>query len=330
MSEKIKAVIKNNRINTPTAIFIDGDWLYTATRRINRKVDYAKFFSILIKKFGTNTKIYFYGAINSADKKQTRFYTLLKKIGYQVSCTELIKREDFFISKGLEVQLSVDAMQRLPSFKKFVLVSGDGDFAPLLKKIIDNRIDILVISLPFTTGYQLRRIAGGAFLNLEVFISERKDTKKLQTFKKEAEVERFVDQNYIKKGDSFKSYIKLRNLMESAKNSIIIIDSYVDDQIPLMIQPLKPKISKIIITDTDRITLVDFFVQIKKLKQDGHLIDIYKSKKFHDRFICIDDIWWHSGHSFKNLGEKDSMLSKVTKENAQKINDEVIEIANKK
>jgi len=139
MSEKIKAVIKESIVNTATAIFIDGDWLYAATRRINRKVDYANFFSILIKKFGTNTKIYFYGAINSTDKKQTRFYALLRKIGYQVFCTELIKREDTFISKGLEVQLAVDAMQRLSSFKKFVLVSGDGDFFPLLEKIIYKR-----------------------------------------------------------------------------------------------------------------------------------------------------------------------------------------------
>ena len=118
--------------------------------------------------------------------------------------------------------------------------------------------------------------------------------------------------------------------MESAKNSITIIDSYVDDQILLMIQPLKPKINKIIITDTDRITPADFFIQVQKLKKDGHLIDICKSNKFHDRFICIDDIWWHSGHSFKNLGEKDSMLNKVTKEVAQKINHGVDEVINKK
>jgi len=329
MSEKIKAVIKNSIINTPTVVFIDGDWLYAATRRINRKVDYANFFSILMKNFGTNTKIYFYGAINSADKKQIRFYALLKKIGYQVSCTELIKREGVFISKGLEVQLSVDAMQKLPSFKKFVLVSGNGDFAPLLKKIIDNCIDILIISLPFTTGYQLRRIAGGKFLNLEVFISEQKYTKKRKLLNK-AKVKGFVDQNYIEGGDSFKSYIRLRDLMESAKNSITIIDSYVDDQILLMIQPLEPKINKIIITDTNRITPVDFFVQIKKLKKDGHFIDIYNSKKFHDRFICIDGNWWYSGHSFKNLGEKNSILSKVTKENSQKINGEVVKVVNKK
>jgi len=44
--------VKNNNINTPTAVFIDGGWLYTATRRINKNVDYANFFNTLIKKFG--------------------------------------------------------------------------------------------------------------------------------------------------------------------------------------------------------------------------------------------------------------------------------------
>jgi len=330
MSEKIKSVMVNNSINIPTAIFIDGDWLYIATIRINRKVDYAKFFSTLIKKFGTNTKIYFYGAINTADKKQTKFYVLLKKIGYHVSCAELIKRKDAFISKGLEVQLSVDAMERLPSFKKFVLVSGDSDFAPLLKKILDNRVDILVISLPFTTGYQLKKIVGGAFLNLEIFISDQKDTKKSLPFKKGVHIEKFIDQNYIKKNDSFRSYIKLRDLMESAENSITIIDSYVDDQILLMFQPLKSKINKVIITDIKKIIPSDFFVQVEKLKKDGHIINVYESKKFHDRFIGIDNIWWHSGHSFKNLGEKDSMLNKISEKTAQqKINNEVAEIVNK-
>jgi uncharacterized LabA/DUF88 family protein len=326
MNAGIKTVIKNS--NVPISIFIDGDWLYAATKRINRKVDYFNLFSALIKKFGVNTEIHYYGAINSADKKQIRFYALLKKIGYQVFCTELIKREGVFISKGLEIQLAVDAMQRLSSSKKFVLVSGDGDFTPLLKKIIYNRIEVSVISLPFTTGYQLRKIAGINFLNLEIFISGQND-KEYKLIKR-VKVERFEDQNYIREGDSFDSYVKLRDLMESARDRVIIIDSYVDDQILLMIQLIKHKVNKMIITNTKKVTPPDFFIQVKKLKKDGHLLDIYDSKKFHDRFICIDDDWWHSGHSFKDLGVKNSLLSKVTKENSQKLNDEASAVINKK
>jgi len=317
--------MKNNSVNTSTAVFIDGDWLYTATRRINKNVDYAKFFNILIKKFGGKTKIYYYGTIDPANKQQEKFYISLKKIGYIIHCIKVKKLGDRVISSGLDISLAVNAMRILPSLKKFILVSGDSDFVALLQQARQIGVNTYVIAIPLSTGYLLRQVTN-TFLNLETLIVEYKP----KTLKKEAKIERFVDQNYIKKGDSFKSYIKLRNLMESAKNSITIIDQYIDDQILLMIQPLKPKINKIIITNTKKITSLDFFVQVEKLKKDGHLIDIYESKKFHDRFVGIDNIWWHSGHSFKNLGEKDSMLNKITKKAAQKINDGVGEVINKK
>ena len=320
----MEVITKGNNINSQTAIFIDGGWLYATTRRINKNVDYAKFFNILIKKFGTKTKIYYYGVIDPASKQQEKFYISLKKIGYIVHCIKLRKVGGRVISGGLDINLAVDAMRILPSVKNFVLVSGDSDFVALLQQARQSKANTYVIALPFSTGYLLKQ-ATDTFLNLETLIVERKP----KTFKKEEKIEKFVDQNYIKKGDSFQSYIKLRDLMKSAEDSTTIVDSYIDDQILLMIQLLKPEIKKIIVTDTNKITTADFFIQVQKLKNDGHLIDIHESKKFHDRFICIDDIWWHSGHSFKNLGEKDSMFNKVAKETAQNINNEMVEVKKK-
>jgi len=45
--------------NIPTAIFIDGDWLYTATKIINIKINYANFFNLLINNFGGAQKSIF-------------------------------------------------------------------------------------------------------------------------------------------------------------------------------------------------------------------------------------------------------------------------------
>lgn len=317
----MKIITKEKNISTPTAIFIDGSWLYAASRRINKNVDYAKFFNILIKKFGAKTKIYYYGVIDPTSKQQEKFYISLKKIGYIIHCIKLRKIGDRVISGGLDISLAVDAMRILPSLKNFVLVSGDSDFAALLQQARQAKVNTYVIALPLSTGYLLRQVTN-TFLNLETLMVEYKP----KNLRKGLRVEKIAAQNYIKQGDSFRSYIKLRDLMKSAKNNITIIDQYIDDQILLMIQLLKPEINKIIITNAEKIAPPDFFVQVKKLKNDGHSLDIYKSKKFHDRFIGIDDTWWHSGHSFKNLGEKDSMLNKITEEAAQKINDEMIKI----
>ena len=316
--------MKNNNLNTPTAIFIDGSWLYATTKRINIKVDYAKFFNVLRKKFGVKTDIYYYGLVDPINNQQKRFYRSLQKIGYIIHCIKIRKVGDRVISSGLDISLVIDAMRILPSLKNLVLISGDGDFVALLQQANQIRVNTHVIALPFSIGYFLRKVANN-FLNLETLITERKS----RASKIDVKIETFTDQNYIKKYDSFRSYIKLRDLMKSAKDSITIIDSYIDDQILLMIQLLHPKIKKNIVTDTSKITPADFFTQVQKLKNDGHLIDIYGSKKFHDRFIRIDDIWWHSGHSFKNLGEKDSMFNKVNKKTVQNINNGVAEVIKK-
>src|SRR3989338_11652473 len=135
----------------PTAVFIDGAWLYATSRRINKQIDYAKFFNALINQFGPKTTVHFFGANNSIDKKQARFYSLLKQTGYVVYLVELTKRQNMSVLKGLDVELAVNAMRILPSIKKFVLISGDSDFVPLLKQVVNCGVSVSVIALPFTT-----------------------------------------------------------------------------------------------------------------------------------------------------------------------------------
>ena len=303
--------MNHNNINIPTTVFIDGSWLYFATRRIGKQINYAEFFDTLINQFGPKTKIYFFGAINPIDRKQTKFYSLLKKIGYVVHLVELVKIHNIFTPKGLDVELVVNAMKILPFLKKFVLVSGDGDFAALLKQIINSGVSVSLISLPFSAGYILRKTVGEAFLNLETLLCEHKYIKKSPTFKKIAKTKVLIpDSLYIEKGNYLEPYLRIRNLMKSAKDNITIIDQYVDDQILTMIKLLKTKINITIFTN--KTSPIDFCVQIKKLRNEGRLVTIYKNNAWHDRFIGIDNVWWHSGHSFKDLGGKDSMLNKVT------------------
>ncbi len=300
-----------NNTNTPTAVFIDGNWLYAATRRINKRIDYAKFFNILINNFGEKTKIHFYGAINPISKQQARFYISLAKIGYIIHYTKLIKIGERFVSKGLDVELAVNAMRILPSLKKFILVSGDGDFAALLKQIIDNGVSVLLISLPFSTGYLLRKTVGEAFLNLETLLDGYKDIYKLLTFKK-ARKKKILAPNslYIEQGDHFDSYIFIKDLMSSAKNNITIIDKYLDDQILTMIKLLKTEINTSIFTY--KLHSADFCVQVKKLQAEGRSITVYKTEVFHFRMFIIDNIYWFSDYSSKDFGKKDSILIKIT------------------
>lgn len=301
-----------NTLNKQTAVFIDGPWLWSISKRIGKPIDYNKFFYSLKKIFGTDTQITLYGGIDNDNNQQKRFYISIRKIGYKVCLVPIFKINNRISVRGLDVNLTVDALSLLPSLKKFILISGDNDFAPLLKKINNSGVEILIIALPFSTGHELRKFVRGAFFNLETIINN--DLKKLPKFKKTRNP--ITPKNlYIKQGDSFESYLFIKNLMFSAKHNITIIDPYIDEQILTMLGLLNKKINIIIFTNN--LGTPDFIIQAKKLINDGFNITIYKTNKFHDRIISIDNmVYWHSGHSFKDLGTRYSMLNKITEKSA--------------
>jgi uncharacterized LabA/DUF88 family protein len=301
-------------------VFIDGDWLYRIVHELNIPINYLDFIQNIKHEFGQKVQVHFYGAINIKDKRQNIFYATLKKNGYIIHLEDLVKRGGVFISKGVEIALSIDAIQSAFLFEKFVLVSGDGDFIPLLRKIRNSGIEISIISLPFTMGYSMRKIIAGKFFNLESFIKNRKKRGiKILVKENKRNIERlFFDNMYIIKGEQNNAYIFLRNLICSAKKSIIIIDSYLDEQILMVIELLKSNTDVKILTSKKSSLLIKCHVE--DLRNSGFNIQVYVTNNFHDRFLSVDNNWWHSGHSFKDLGERNSFFNKmITKKEIEKL-----------
>ena len=88
------------------------------------------------------------------------------------------------------------------------------------------------------------------------------------------------------------------NLFKQAKNQIIIVDNYFDHEFDIDLKNLNVNI--IVITDPSN----------KKI-ETNNLYKVYKTKKFHDRYIVIDDTVFHCGSSLRSLGEKVSTISKI-------------------
>jgi hypothetical protein len=232
-------------------------------------------------------------------------------------CIKIRKKGNQIIAGNLDIALAVDAIQAIPIVKKFVLISSDSDVAHLIEQIKKIGVHVSVIAFPFSCGYSLRKVANN-FINLETLIVEYKNNIKLPTFKKIAKKNNIIPNSlFIKKGECLSSYLRIRDLIISAKNKIIIIDSYIDEQILLIFTLLELDINIIIFTKKP--SQVDFCTQIEKLRKEGRTIKVLKTSVFHDRFVGIDNMWWHSGHSLKNLGEKYSMLTKMAKKDADKL-----------
>jgi len=108
-------------------------------------------------------------------------------------------------------------------------------------------------------------------------------------------------------GQIYDAYSLLIDIFKEAKKEIIIIDNYADKSILNMITNLNVKV--IIVTKKFNL-LKD--IDIKKYNKQYHNLKVIYSDKFHDRFIIIDKkVLYHSGASYKDLGNKCFAITKM-------------------
>ena len=108
-------------------------------------------------------------------------------------------------------------------------------------------------------------------------------------------------------GQIYDAYSLLIDIFKEAKEEIIIIDNYADKSILDMITNLNVKV--IIVTKKFNL-LKD--IDIKKYNRQYNNLKVIYSDKFHDRFIILDKkVLYHSGASYKDLGNKCFAITKI-------------------
>ena len=113
-----------------------------------------------------------------------------------------------------------------------------------------------------------------------------------------------VNNHIFYEGQIYDAYSLLINILNQSKREIIIIDNYASKELFDIIKDINKNIT-IITKNIDEIL-------IKKYKKQYNNINIIKSDMFHDRFIIIDnEILYHSGASFKDLGNKCFSINKI-------------------
>ena len=108
-------------------------------------------------------------------------------------------------------------------------------------------------------------------------------------------------------GQIYDAYSLLIDIFKEAKKEITIIDNYVDKSILDMITNLNVKVTIV----TRKFNLLKD-LDIKKYNKQYHNLKVIYSDKFHDRFVIIDKkVLYHSGASFKDLGNKCFAITKM-------------------
>ena len=113
-----------------------------------------------------------------------------------------------------------------------------------------------------------------------------------------------INNHLFFEGQIYDAYSLMLNIFNSSKNSIIIIDNYVDKNLLDILSKTNKKVAII----TNKYNNEDY----SKYKKQYNNIKLIINNTFHDRFIIIDKkVLYHSGSSFKDLGKKCFAITKV-------------------
>ena len=99
------------------------------------------------------------------------FYLKLEKFGYELHLkpVKLYEQDDGTTKRkaNCDVDMTFYLMKEKDSFDKVVILSGDGDFLPILKYLKEKGKEIIVLARGPRTAREIRQFAGGNFRDFE-------------------------------------------------------------------------------------------------------------------------------------------------------------------
>lgn len=116
-------------------------------------------------------------------------------------------------------------------------------------------------------------------------------------------------------GHIYDAYSKIIDIMNKAKNELIVIDNYADKSVLDMISKIKANVILLVKTKSLLNNL-----DIKKYNEQYHNLKIIFNDTFHDRFIIIDKKEvYHLGASINKAGNKTFAINKMDEKELKEV-----------
>ena len=140
-----------------TYAYIDASNLFYGGRKsLGWSIDFEKLHTYLQKRFNVS---------------QVHFYQKLERFGFQLILKPVKIYEDEEGNQkrkaNCDVEMAFYMMRDKNYFKRVVILSGDGDFLPVLKYLREvEKKEVLVVSRGPRTAKEIKQFAGDKFINL--------------------------------------------------------------------------------------------------------------------------------------------------------------------
>lgn len=109
-------------------------------------------------------------------------------------------------------------------------------------------------------------------------------------------------------GQIFDAYNFISDLIRKAKKEIILIDNYIDDSVLKILNKRESSVTATIFTSKISENLK---LDLARHNSQYPPINIEILKRFHDRFVIVDDDLYHIGASLKDLGKSVLAFSRL-------------------
>jgi hypothetical protein len=178
---------------------------------------------------------------------------------------------------------------KLPQLDHLVLVSGDGGFAGLLRTAKSQGSETTIIS-PIQGTPVILKLQADNWFDPEELLHEI--------------------EGILVPGDNAWVIPNLVRYFNRAQQSIVIIDNYVGPETIRLVSGTSSGVKLTIIGERFlRNSETSAVAEASALKNAGRHIQLLKHHDVHDRWFKVDDEWWHSGASLKDLGRRYSELN---------------------
>lgn len=103
--------------------------------------------------------------------QRVRFYLKLDKFGYKLFLkpVKLYDQDDGTTKRkaNCDVDMAFHLMKEKDNFKRAIILSGDGDFLPVLKYLKNNDKEIIILGRGKRTAKEIKQFAGSNFRDFE-------------------------------------------------------------------------------------------------------------------------------------------------------------------
>jgi len=146
---------------TRIMVFIDNSNIFKGFAKYKIKADYDKLKKIIMRERNLIEIRLYEGVVYPIEPKKKKWYNDLKNIsGYSVKTSFDKRTEKEAIEKKIDVKLAIDVIAKAyeDAFDTAIIVSGDGDFLPVIKKLIKLNKNVEIWAFKYSLAKTIEKI----------------------------------------------------------------------------------------------------------------------------------------------------------------------------